>query len=145
MEGGGPPPVLQRDKKPSAYRVKKLVNGKSTSIHNIPNKVLKDSIDMIAPMLRDIFKLSIMTSSFANELKILKVVAVHKAIDKEDPNNYRPVAILSTIAPVFEKLIYGQLYNYFTENNLFYWAINSLALDHYIQLLLLLVNQWIID
>ena len=22
MEGGGPPPVLQRDKKPSAYRVK---------------------------------------------------------------------------------------------------------------------------
>ena len=35
--------------------VKKLVNGKATGIHNIPNKVLKDSIDIIAPMLRDIF------------------------------------------------------------------------------------------
>ena len=48
--------------------------------------MLKDSIDIIAPMLRDIFNLSIMTSSFPDELKILKVVAVHKAGDKEDPN-----------------------------------------------------------
>ena len=58
--------------------VKKLVNGKATGIHNIPNKVLRDSIDIIAPMLRDIFNLSIMTRSFPDELKILKVVAVHK-------------------------------------------------------------------
>ena len=68
--------------------VKKLVNGKATGIHNIPNKVLKDSMDIITPMLRNIFNLSIMTSSFPDELKILKVVAVHKAGDKEDPNNY---------------------------------------------------------
>ena len=34
--------------------VKKLVNGKATGIHNIPNKVLKGSINIIAPMLRDI-------------------------------------------------------------------------------------------
>ena len=98
--------------------VKKLVNGKATGIHNIPNKVLKDSIDIIAPMLRDIFNLSIMTSSFPDELKILKVVAVYKAGEKEDPYNYRPIAVLPTIARVFEKLIYGELYNYFTKNNL---------------------------
>ena len=67
---------------------KKLVKGKATGIHNITNKVLKDSIDIIAPMLRDIFNLSIMTSSFPNDLKILKVVAVHKADNKEDPSNY---------------------------------------------------------
>ena len=98
--------------------VKKLVNGKATGIHNIPNKVLKDSIDIIAPMLRDIFNLSIMTSSFPDELKILKVVAVHKAGEKEDPFYCRPIAVLPTIARVFEKLIYGELYNYFTKNNL---------------------------
>ena len=43
--------------------VKKLVNSKATGVHNIPSKVLKDSIDIIAPMLRDIFNLSIKTSS----------------------------------------------------------------------------------
>ena len=93
-------------------------------------------------MLRDIFNLSIMTSSFPDELKILKVMAVHKAGDKEDHNNYRPMAILPTIARVFERLIYGELYNYFTENNLL--GNKQFGLDHHIQLLLLLVNQWII-
>ena len=100
--------------------VKKLVNSKATGIHNIPNKVLKDSIDIMAPMLRDIFNLSIsiMKRSFPDGLKILKVVTVRKAGDKEDPNNYRPLAVLPTIARVFEKLIYRELYNYFIENNL---------------------------
>ena len=98
--------------------VKKLVNGKATGVHNIPSKVLKDSIDIIASMLRDIFNLSIKTSSSPDELKILKDVAVHKAGDKEGPNNYRPIAVLPTIDRVFKKRIYGKLYNYFTENNL---------------------------
>ena len=98
--------------------VKKLLNGKATGIHNIPNEVLKDSTDIKAPMLRDIFNLAIMTNSFPDELKILKAVAVHKAGDKENPYNCRPIAVLPTIARVFEKLIYGELYKYFTENNL---------------------------
>ena len=74
-------------------------------------------------MLRDIFKLSIMISSFPDELKTLKVVVGHKAGDKEDPNNYRPIAVLPTIACVFEKFIYGELYNYLPK--IIYWAINS--------------------
>ena len=53
-------------------------------------------------MLKD----SIMTGSFPDELKILKVVAVHKAADKQDPYNYRPIAVLPIIA-----LIYGELCN----------------------------------
>ena len=68
-------------------------------------------------MLRDIFNLSVMTSSFPDELKLSKVVAVHKAGDKEDLNNYRPIAVPPS-SRVFEKLIYGELYNYFAENNL---------------------------
>ena len=58
---------------------------------------IKDSIDIIASVLREIFNLLIMTSSFPNELKILKVVAVHKAGDKEYPNNYKPIAVLPTV------------------------------------------------
>ena len=38
--------------------------------------------------------------------------------DKEDPNNYRLIAVLPIIARVFEKLICGELCSYFTENNL---------------------------
>ena len=39
---------------------------------------------------------------------------------RDDLNNYRPISVLLTIARVFEKLIYKQLYDYFTANNLLY-------------------------
>ena len=45
-------------------------------------------------------------------------LCVKHAGDKEDPNSYRPIAVLPAIARVFEKLIYGELYNYFIKNNL---------------------------
>ena len=39
--------------------LKKLINGKATGIHTIPNKVLKDTADIIAPSLTDIFNFSV--------------------------------------------------------------------------------------
>ena len=83
--------------------IQKLVNGKSTSIHNIPNKALKDSIDFVAPALTTIFFLSIHSKLYPDDLKISKVTPVHKGDDKDDLNNYHPVTVLPTIACVFEE------------------------------------------
>ena len=44
-------------------------------------------------------------------------------------NNYTPITVLSTIARIFERLIYNQLYTYFTESNLLgsqQWGFRSL-------------------
>ena len=57
--------------------VQRLVSGKATSIQNIPNKVLKDRIHLIPPVLMDIFDLSISTKIFPDDLKVLKVVPVY--------------------------------------------------------------------
>ena len=95
--------------------VQRLVNGKATGIHNIPNKVLKDSTHLIAPVLMDIFNLSISTKIFPDDLK---VVPVYKSGERENLNNYRPIAVLPTIARVFEKLLYRQLYSYLMNNQL---------------------------
>ena len=35
-------------------------------------------------------------------------------------DNYRPISLLLAISKVFEKVIFTQLYTYFTWNNLFY-------------------------
>ena len=96
--------------------VQRLVNGKATGIHNIPNKVLKDSVHLIAPVLMDIFNLSISTKIFPEDLKVLKVVPVYKSGERENLNNYRPISVLPTIARVFEKLLYGQLCSYLMNN-----------------------------
>ena len=94
----------------------KLVNGKSTGIHNISNKALKDSVDFIAPALKTIFFLSIHGKVYPDDFKIGKVTPVHKEGDKDDLNNCRPATVLPTIACVFEKIIYQQLYKYMTDN-----------------------------
>ena len=98
--------------------IQKLVNGKSTCIHNIPNKALKDSVDFTAPAGTTIFSLPIHSNVYPYDLKIGKVTAVHKAGDKDDLTNYRPITVLPTIACVFEKIIYQQLYKYMTDYNL---------------------------
>ena len=98
--------------------VQRLVNGKATGIHYIPNKVSKDSIHLIAPVLMDILNLSISTKIFPDDLKVLEVVPVYKSGERENLNNYRPIAVLPTIARVFEKLLYRQLYSYLMNNKL---------------------------
>ena len=65
--------------------VQRLVNRKATGIHNIPNKVLKDSVHLIAPVLMDIFNLSIIsTKIFPDDLKVFKAVPVYKSGEREN-------------------------------------------------------------
>ena len=98
--------------------IKKLINNKATGIHDIPNKILKDNVSILSPYLEEIFNFSIKTGVFPNEFKIGKVTPIFKSGEKEDLNNYRPISVLPTIARVFEKLLYNQLYKFFTENQL---------------------------
>ena len=79
--------------------MKKLIKSKATGIHNIPNKILKDSCQVISPFLTDIFNFSITsTNIFPDDLKIGKVPPVHKSGDRDNLNNYRPITVLPTIA-----------------------------------------------
>ena len=98
--------------------ISKFINSKATGIHNIPNKVLKASMNIISPSLCDIFTTAISSNQFIDDLKIAKVTAVFKAGERDNLNNYRPISVLPTIARVLEKLIYKQLHDYFTVNNL---------------------------
>ena len=98
--------------------IKKLVNSKATGIHGIPNRALKECAENIAPSLTDIFNFSIETGVFPDDLKIGRVAPVYKSGEKDDLNNYRPISVLPTVARVFEKILYGQVYDYFISNKL---------------------------
>ena len=72
-----------------------------------------------------------------------KVSPVFKAGERNDPNNYRPISILSTISRVFEKLVYEQIYNYLTKNNLLDSRQSGFrSLLSTVTALLDLTNQW---
>ena len=96
----------------------KLINGKATGLHNIPNRVLKESADITGPSLTFIFNFSIMSRAFPDDLKIAKVTPAFKGGDRDDLGNYRPVSVLPTVAKIFEKLVYDQMYAYLLNNDL---------------------------
>ena len=87
-------------------------------VDGIPNKTLKDNSIYLSPFFEKLFNLSIKTNTFPDDFKVGKVAPVLKSGDKEDLNNYRLITVLPTIARIFERLLYNQLYENLTANKL---------------------------
>ena len=98
--------------------VKSLKNC-STSHDGMSVRLIKKNIDNLAPILCHICNTSFDTGVFPSELKIAKIVPIHKGGSRKDCNNYRPISILPAIAKFIEKVVSYQLENYFEANNLF--------------------------
>ena len=87
---------------------------------NISTKVLKRIYHIILPVLSLIINQSLMTGIFPNRLKIARVIPLYKKDNEHILDNYRPISLLTAISKVFEKIVFKQIYEYFTTNNLFY-------------------------
>ena len=95
-----------------------LKNTKSTGIDNINSEFLKLSIPMITDPLCDIINVSIQNGIFPDSWKISKVIPFLKKGDPTDPNNYRPISLLSCVSKIMERHIHSFLSQYLSENNL---------------------------
>ena len=98
--------------------VSSLQINKATGLDGISARLLKEACPKIVPSLTHIINLSIRSGCFPEEWKISKVLPLYKEDIKSYPNNYRPVSILPVVSKIIEKLIFKQLYEYLTDNNL---------------------------
>ena len=121
----------------------KLDVTKATGLDQISNKVLKLAAPVIYKQLTDLFILSLKSREYPDDWKLAKVSPVFKAGERNDPNNYRPISVLSTISRVFEKLVYEQIYNYLIKNNILDTRQSGFrSLHSTVTALLDLTNQW---
>ena len=67
-----------------------LKTNKAAALDKISARLLKDSADIISPVLQYLIKLSIDQNSFPNSWKSAKVVVLFKNGDSSDCDNYRP-------------------------------------------------------
>ena len=108
----------------SLFKVKKTIkslsNSKSTGIDELDNFSVKLAADMIAQPIHRIVCLSINQNKFPDAWKLSKLLPLYKKGDKLDRKNYRPVSILSPLSKVLEKIVYEQIYSYFTRTSLFH-------------------------
>ena len=89
-----------------------LPNNKSHGLYSSPKKLLKCSIDIIAPVLSEVFNISISLGRYPTKLKLSKIVPVFKSDDETGPNNYRPISLLSNFNRIVERLIHTRMMNY---------------------------------
>ena len=91
---------------------------KCVGLDKIPNKLLKMAANVVAPSLTAIFSASICTGIFPQEWKASRVSPVYKNGSRNNPSNYRPISVIPTVAKIFEKIVYDQLYEYLDSHNL---------------------------
>ena len=107
----------------------RLKNVKATGVHLISNFVLKAVKDNMAPSLTGLFNAAIKAKIFPDDFKIARVAPIFKNGETDNLGNYRPIFISSSIARVFEKLLYKQLHDFLIENKVLttkQWGFRSL-------------------
>ena len=135
---------LQKVKKSQVLKLLSTADsGKATGYDKKPNKLLKIAAPYICQSLTSLFNLSIETNIFPHELGIAKVSPLFKAGDHSDKENHRPISVIPTVARIFERIIYDQLYTYLIENELLNPQQSGFrSLHSTVTALLDLTNEW---
>lgn len=109
----------------NSEEIKKIILGldpkKATGPLSIPNKILRLLITEISDILTKIFNQSLETGKFITPLKTAKVIPLFKNKGSEqEVSNYRPIALLSNLDKIFEKLVHHRLISYLEKFNLLF-------------------------
>ena len=57
---------------------------------------------------------------FPEQMKLAKVIPVHKGGTKTDIGNYRPISLLNTLSKIYEKLMHARILNFLEQNESLY-------------------------
>ena len=104
--------------------ISSISNNKSYGLYSSPTKLLKLSKDIIAPIISEIFNISVNLGIYPPKLKMSKIIPIFKNDDETEPNNYRPISLLSTYDRIYEKIMYKRIID-FIEKTIFCILLNT--------------------
>ena len=79
----------------------------------IPNKILKQSVHIISPILRNIINKTFDSGLFPDKLKLAEITPVPKYCNSKNVGDFRPISILPSVSKLIEKAMADQLEKYF--------------------------------
>lgn len=100
--------------------ISKLKSEKASGPDGITNKMLKFIGPEISQILSPLFNRIIDSGTFPSIWKDGIISVVYKKDKKCDPNNYRPITLLSVISKLFERVVYDSIYHHLKTYDLFY-------------------------
>ena len=81
--------------------------------------MLKGTAISIAPILTELFNLSITSRKVPSKWKISSVVPIPKSsANVDNPSNYRPISLLSVVSKIMERHIYSIVFEHLAEREL---------------------------
>jgi len=92
----------------------RLLPDKQSTSDPIPTRLLKDSVDILAPFLVELFNRSLSTGTVPTSFKAAFLTPLMKkpGMDSADPKSYRPIANLSVLSKLLERIVARQLFDY---------------------------------
>ena len=121
--------------------LKTLDAKKSTGLDGLHARLLKIAAPIISETLTYIYNLFIDKKDIPLAFKSAKCVPVFKSGSYDDPNNFRPISILSLLCKPFEKHINYHLSNFFENNNLFHQSQSAFRKNHSCETALLDITE----
>ena len=86
----------------------------------ISHKMLRGVSKSVSKPLCILMNRSFEEGIFPDIWKIANVIPIFKKGDKSQPSNYRPVALLSCIGKLQERIVFKNMFNFLLDNNLLY-------------------------
>ena len=93
---------------------------KATGLDGISVRFVKDGRPAISVLITHIINVFIGTGVIPEQLKLARVVPLHKKGSKRETCKYRPISVLCTICIVLEKVIYNLFYIYLIRHKLLF-------------------------
>ena len=94
--------------------IRNINPNKASGSDGISGHMLQLCDDSVVLPLKIIFDNILKTSVYPDSWKLANVTPIYKKNDKQLIKNYRPISLLPICGKMFEKIIFNNLYNYFS-------------------------------
>lgn len=95
-----------------------LKSGKSPGLDTLKTETLQEIANFIAEPLAFIINRSLEVGIFPTPLKNALIKPIYKNGDKTEPENYRPISLISNLAKIYEKLLKKRIISYLDKNKI---------------------------
>jgi len=103
--------------------IKELKNKKASGPDGICNEILKCKSVQLKMSLLHVFNTILLNGTYPKQWMFSIITPIHKNGDKNNPENYRGIAVSDNTNKIFMKIIFNRMYNYMTNKG--YWSKNQ--------------------
>lgn len=89
-----------------------MSTNKAAGPDGITVRLLNDDIDILCPILCNIFNHCLHASAYPCPLKKARVASIYKGGDPTDQSSYRPISVLSALNNLCEKILVARMHKF---------------------------------